>query len=82
MAIAILTFGMTGAQLMKVFEHLSKGIPVSAVLEFLLYTLPQAFSFTVPWASLVAIMLVFGRMSADNEITAMRACGVSILQIV
>ncbi|MDD3886826.1 MAG: LptF/LptG family permease, partial [Victivallaceae bacterium] len=36
----------------------------------------------IPWAVMVAVMLVFGRMSADSEITAMRACGVSILQIV
>ena len=82
MAISILTFGMTGAQLMKAFDYLSQGIPVSLVGEFLLYTLPMALAFTIPWASLVSIMLVFGRMSADNEITAMRACGVSILQII
>lgn len=82
MAIAILTFGMTGANLMKVFDYLSRGIPVSTALEFLLYTIPMALAFTIPWASLVAIMLVFGRLSADNEITAMRACGISILQIV
>ena len=82
MAIGILTFGMTGAQLMKAFDYLSQGIPLSLIGEFLLYTLPMALAFTIPWASLVSIMLVFGRMSADNEITAMRACGVSILQII
>lgn len=48
----------------------------------LYYSIPHALCFTVPWASLVSIMLVFGRLSADSEITAMRACGVSILQIV
>jgi lipopolysaccharide export LptBFGC system permease protein LptF len=36
----------------------------------------------VPWAALVAVMLVFGRLSADSEITAMRACGISIMQII
>ena len=82
MAIAILTFGMTGGHLMKIYEYLSKGIPLSSAMEFLLYNLPQMLTFTIPWASLVSIMLVFGRLSADNEITAMRACGVSILQIV
>ncbi len=82
MAIGVLTFGMAGAQLIKIFESMAKGVPVGVALEVLVYSLPHALCFTVPWASLVAIMLVFGRMSADSEITAMRACGVSILQIV
>ncbi len=82
MSIGVLTFGMAGAQLIKIFESLTKGVPVGVAMEVLLYSLPHALCFTVPWASLVAIMLVFGRMSADSEITAMRACGVSILQIV
>ena len=82
MAIGVLTFGMAGAQLIKIFNSLAQGIPASVALEVLLYSIPHALCFTVPWASLVAIMLVFGRMSADSEITAMRACGVSILQIV
>jgi len=82
MAIGVLTFGMTGAHLVKVFEKISNGVPVSTALTFLLYIMPIALSFTIPWATLVSIMLVFGRMSADNEITAMRACGISILQIV
>lgn len=82
MAIGVLTFGMVGAQLMKVFDLLAQGLPVSVAMMALLYFVPHALCFTVPWASLVSIMLVFGRMSADSEITAMRACGISILQIV
>lgn len=82
MAIGVLTFGMAGAQLLKIFNFLAQGVPASSAFSVLLYFIPHALCFTLPWASLVSIMLVFGRMSADNEITAMRACGVSILQIV
>ena len=82
MAIGILTFGMTGANLVKVLDYVSQGIPFSTFCRFTLYILPIILTFTVPWAVMVAVMLVFGRMSADNEITAMRACGVSIMQIV
>ena len=81
-AIGVLTFGMTGARLIKVFEYISQGVNSGAAFKFLLYVLPVVLSYSIPWAALVSIMLVFGRLSADNEITAMRACGVSILQIV
>ncbi|MCQ2379019.1 MAG: LptF/LptG family permease [Victivallaceae bacterium] len=82
MAIAILTFGLTGANLIKVMDYLSRGISLWTFCKFTVYILPNILTFTVPWAVMVAVMLVFGRMSADNEITAMRACGVSILQII
>ena len=82
MAIGILTFGMTGANLVKVLDYVSQGISFVTFFEFTLYILPIILTFTVPWAVMVAVMLVFGRLSADSEITAMRACGVSILQIV
>lgn len=81
MAILVLTFGMTGANLIRVLDMLSKGVPFLTFCKFTLYILPFILTFTVPWAVMVAVMLVFGRMSADSEITAMRACGVSILQI-
>ena len=82
MAILILTFGMTGANLIKVLDLISEGASVWAFLQFMFYILPIVLTFTVPWAVMVAVMLVFGRLSADNEITAMRACGISIMQIV
>ena len=82
MAIGILTFAMTGANLIKVLKYMSQGISFWTFCEFTVYILPIVLTFTVPWAVMVAVMLVFGRLSADSEITAMRACGVSILQIV
>ncbi|MCP3968466.1 MAG: YjgP/YjgQ family permease [Lentisphaerae bacterium] len=82
MAIGILTFGMMGARMVKIFDYVSQGVPLGNFFLFVLYIMPIVLTFTVPWAILVAIMLVFGRLSADSEITAMRACGVSILQVV
>lgn len=81
-SVLILTFGMMGVHLIKVFNYISKGIPVISAFQFLLYVMPVALSLTIPFGILVSVMLVFGRMSADNEITAMRACGISILQII
>jgi lipopolysaccharide export system permease protein len=37
--------------------------------------------FTIPLALLVSILIAMGRFSADNEITALKASGVSLLQI-
>ena len=54
MAIAILTFGMTGANLVKVLDYVSQGISFWTFLEFTLYILPIILTFTVPWAVMVA----------------------------
>lgn len=82
MAIGILTFAMTGANLIKVLDLVAEGASAWAFIQFVFYILPIVLTFTIPWAVMVAVMLVFGRLSADSEITAMRACGVSIMQIV
>ena len=82
-SIGLLTFLMMGSQIARDLDKfVTQGLPLSSVLEFAVCLIPIALTFTIPWAVLVAIMLVFGRLSADSEITAMRACGISILQIV
>ena len=81
-AIGILTFFMVGGRLYKIIDKLVEGVPLSSFLMMIGYMMPVVLSFTIPFAMLVAVMLIFGRLSADNEITAMRACGVSITQII
>ncbi len=81
MSLGILTFGLMGVNMIKVFKLMADGVSAADAGMFLLYVTPMILTLGIPWAVLVAVMLVFGKMSADNEITAMRACGVSIMQI-
>src|SRR5215475_4452192 len=51
------------------------------VLLIFLYLLPSILTFSIPMAALLGILICFGRLSADNEITAMRSSGVAILNL-
>ncbi len=52
------------------------------VLELLLLSLGHIFALTIPMAVLVATMMAFSQMVAENEITAMRSGGISLYRIV
>ncbi|PYK29413.1 MAG: hypothetical protein DME57_10405, partial [Verrucomicrobia bacterium] len=56
-------------------------VPVEYLIAFILYVLPFSLIFTIPWGLLTAILLAFGRLSADNELIALRANGVSVPRV-
>ena len=66
-------------QLIDLF--LSKGISLFVVGRLFLLILPNIFSLTIPMAGLFGILLAFGRLSEDNEITAMRSSGIKYSSI-
>jgi lipopolysaccharide export system permease protein len=55
------------------------GLPQVAML--LLYRLPYLMVFTIPIALLLAVLVVFLRLSGDSELTAARAAGLSLYQL-
>lgn len=53
------------------------GLPTGPLLGLLASILPTVLVYTMPIALLVGVLMGLGRLSGDNEITAMRASGIS-----
>ncbi|OEU61648.1 MAG: LPS export ABC transporter permease LptF [Desulfobacterales bacterium S5133MH16] len=60
---------------------INKGVAPSAIGLLIFYTLPYSFVFTLPISTLLAVLLTFLRLSHDNEMTAIKASGISLYQI-
>ncbi len=52
------------------------GAPAADMLRLIILTIPQALPFTVPIGVLTGIVVAVGRLSSDNEVLAMTACGI------
>lgn len=57
------------------------GAPPSIVGAFILSVIPFSLIYTIPWAFLSAVLLVFGRLSSDHEITGFRVAGISLTRL-
>jgi LPS export ABC transporter permease LptF/LPS export ABC transporter permease LptG len=60
---------------------ITKSVPFALVMPLLLYMLPSFLALTLPMATLVAVLLVCGRLAGDLEVAALKASGVSPLRL-
>ena len=62
-------------------ELLGKGLPWSVIGEFLVLSLPLTVALSLPMAVLVATLYAFSRLASENELTAMKASGISLRNV-
>ena len=69
--------------LMRAIDRfLGKGLDVFTILEYLYLNLAWIIALSVPMSLLISSVMTYGRMSQDNEITALKSAGVNLFSII
>jgi LPS export ABC transporter permease LptF/LPS export ABC transporter permease LptG len=77
--VAVFTFILFTRDLGHILDLIARNsAPWPSVLQIFAFTLPVAFTYTIPMGVLVGILIGLSRLAADSEITAMRASGIGV----
>ena len=78
----VLTFVMLMGKIMQIMDlFVNKGVGFFAIAKIIIFLLPNFMLFTIPIALLISILIAMGRLSSDNEITALKTSGISLMQM-
>lgn len=82
-AVLILSVVLVLGNIFKEINDLlvQRKVEISFLGIFIAKLLPVSLVYTLPWGFLVAVLLVFGRLSADQEINSLRSAGQSLYRI-
>jgi lipopolysaccharide export system permease protein len=82
--LAVFTFVLCVGNILKdlLLLLVNESADLSSFFSLVLLAMPYALSFGLPLAMLATTILVLGRISADSELNAARACGVSLYRFI
>ncbi len=81
LSLGILIFVMLSAHIFRVLDLIAQGMPPALLGRLLLYLMPNILRYVLPLSILISVVLLFSRMSADSEITALKSGGISLWQL-
>ena len=82
-SLALLSFLGLLQRLMKMVNLIfTRNADSVLIFKILINFIPPTVSITIPMSILIAVLMAYGRMSGDNEIIAMRSCGINLLIII
>lgn len=82
LTVVVFTFVFLVGNIITLANYIiNKGVEALSVFKLFIYLIPWLLSFTLPIAVLTASILSFGRLSADGELIAMRASGISLYRV-
>ena len=77
-----ITFLLVIDHVPRIIDHvIDKDISIWIALELVVLNLAWMLALSVPMAVLVAVLMAFGRLTSDFEITAIKASGINLMRI-
>ena len=77
--VLVFTFLFLMTELIKITNWIvNYNLSIFSVLNAYFFTMPWFLMFIIPMSVMLAVVLTFLRMSADNEIVALKSCGLSV----
>ena len=74
---------LTGGVMFELVRQMvDKNLPITIAVQVLLFSIPRWLAFSVPIGTLMASLFVFTRLSANNELTAMRSLGITTKRMI
>ncbi len=81
--VGVLTFLLVAVTLFRTVSTLMyTDLPMKIALELMFLGVPLILTLTIPAGLLAAVMIVFGRMSSDRELVALKAAGIGLAPVV
>ncbi|MFA6687757.1 MAG: LptF/LptG family permease, partial [Desulfuromonas sp.] len=82
LSLTLFTFIVLLSRLLKLTDLvIGSGVSIGSVAELFLAMIPSFMLITMPLSLLLAVLLTFARLSADSEVVAMKACGISVYKM-
>jgi lipopolysaccharide export system permease protein len=83
LSVGVISFVMVVVgNLKKVADFvINKGVDPFSVLQLFMLMTPYIVTYALPISVLIAVLLALGRLSSDNEVVAVRSCGINIAAV-
>lgn len=81
-SLGVMTFVLLLGKILQLMDLMvNKGINASDIAKLILFLMPYFLLFTIPIALLLAVLIGLGKLASDNEITAIKAAGISLYRL-
>lgn len=81
LTLVVFTFVLFMGNIVRIVDLIVQNIDPVLILKYFLFVMPYLLAYSIPMSLLTAVILIYSKLSVENEITAMRASGIGMWKI-